>query len=67
MGSVKTTIQIELSTKTIFEVKPKVEALKELSKLDNEALNKLVELSKIPVAVDNLKNNFEMIKGFLGN
>lgn len=80
MASIKTTIQIEITTKTPFEVRPKTEALKELSnqdnqtlrsvlellKLDKEAFSNLMELSKSSVAVENLKSNFDMIKGFLG-
>lgn len=66
MASIKTTIQIEVTTSTPFEVKPKTEALKVLSKLDNDVLQKLTELSKSPKAIEQLKNNFGMIKGFLG-
>lgn len=66
MASIKTTIQIEVTTNTPFEVKPKTEALKVLSKLDNDVLQKLTELSKSPKAIEQLKNNFGMIKGFLG-
>ncbi len=66
MGGIKTSIQIEITTKTPFELKPKTDALKELSNLDVETLKKLVELSRSEVAIENLKSNFDMIKGFLG-
>lgn len=65
MGSVKQTIQIDIVIKTPFELKPKEKALKELAKLDADVLTKLVELSKSPVAITQLKTNFDMIKGFL--
>jgi hypothetical protein len=65
MASVST-IKIEITTKTPFELKPKTEALTDLSKLDLEVLQKLSELSKSPKAISQLKNNFGMIKGFLG-
>lgn len=66
MGSVKNTIAIEVEINTPFELKPKTEALTELSKLDNDVLQKLAELSKSPKAINQLKTNFGMIKGFLG-
>lgn len=66
MGSIKTKIEIEVTTNTPFELKPKTEALIELSKLDNEVLSKLAELVKSPKAITQLKTNFSMIKGFLG-
>lgn len=65
MGSIKQTIQLDVIAKTPFELKPKVTALKELGKLDSDVLTKLVELSKSPVAIIQLKTNFDMIKGFL--
>lgn len=67
MGSVKTTIQIDISSTNPFEAKTKMMALKDLSKLDNEALTKLVELAKKPVAIAQLKTNFETIKTFLSS
>ena len=66
MASVKNTIEIEVETNTPFELKPKTEALIQLSKLDNDVLLKLAELSKNPKAITKLKTNFGMIKGFLG-
>lgn len=65
MGSIKQTIQLDVIAKTPFELKPKTTALKELAKLDADVLTKLVELSKSPVAITQLKTNFDMIKGFL--
>lgn len=65
MGSIKQTIQLDVIAKTPFELKPKTTALKELAKLDSDVLTKLVELSKSPVAITQLKTNFDMIKGFL--
>lgn len=65
MGSIKTTIQIDIATSTPFEIRPKTNALKELSTLDNDVLEKLVELSKSKKAIEQLKTNFPMIKGFL--
>jgi hypothetical protein len=63
--AIKTTIQIELVTNNPFETKPKMEHLKTLSKLDNDALAKLVELSKSNKAIEMLKQNFGMIQSFL--
>lgn len=65
MASVSTA-QIEITTNTPFELKPKIEALTALAKLDLDVLQKLSELSKSPKAISQLKNNFGMIKGFLG-
>ena len=65
MGSIKQTIQLDVIAKTPFELKPKATALKELAKLDADVLTKLMELSKSPVAITQLKTNFDMIKGFL--
>lgn len=65
MGSIKTKIEIEVTTNTPFEVKPKANALIELSKLDNDVLLKLAELSRSPNAIDQLRKNFPMIQGFL--
>ena len=59
-------IEIEITTNTPFETKPKTEALTALAKLDLDVLQKLSELSKSPTAIFQLKNNFGMIKGFLG-
>jgi hypothetical protein len=60
------TINIETEVNTPFELKPKTEALTALAKLDLDVLQKLSELSKSPKAISQLKNNFGMIKGFLG-
>lgn len=65
MGSIKTKIEIEVTTNTPFELKPKTEALISLSKLENDVLSKLAELAKNPKAIAQLKANFSMIKGFL--
>jgi hypothetical protein len=65
MASIST-VEIEITSKTPFELKPKTEALKDLAKLDLDVLQKLSELSKRPKAISQLKNNFGMIKGFLG-
>jgi hypothetical protein len=65
MASIST-IEIEITTNTPFELKPKTESLKSLAKLDLDVLQKLSELSKSPKAISQLKNNFGMIKGFLG-
>ncbi|MFE3847149.1 hypothetical protein ACFX5D_04100 [Flavobacterium sp. LB3P45] len=62
---IKTKIELEITTNNPFELKPKMEALIELSKLDNEVLLKLAELSRSPKAITQLKTNFPMIKGFL--
>ncbi|MDL2143571.1 hypothetical protein QQY79_13655 [Flavobacterium tructae] len=67
MGSIKTTIEIELKGINPFEIKTKTKALNELAQLDNDALMKLAELSKSPKAILQLKTNFPMIKGFLSN
>lgn len=67
MGSIKTSVTIEIKTVNPFEIKAKTKALTELSLLDNEALGKLAELSKSPKAITQLKTNFPMIKGFLSN
>jgi hypothetical protein len=63
--AIKTTIQIEITSNNPFEAKPKMEHLKTLSKLDNDALAKLVELSKSNRAIEMLKSNFGMIQSFL--
>jgi hypothetical protein len=65
MASIST-IEIEITINTPFETKPKTEALAALAKLDLDVLQKLSELSKSPKAISQLKNNFGMIKGFLG-
>lgn len=67
MGGVNTTIQIEVTAVNPFEVKSKTTAIKDLAKLDNDVLSKLAELSKSPKAIEQLKTNFPMIKGFLSN
>jgi hypothetical protein len=65
MASIST-IEIEITSNTPFEMKPKTDALTALAKLDLDVLQKLSELSKSPKAISQLKNNFGMIKGFLG-
>lgn len=67
MGSIETPITLNIKANNPFEVKAKTKALAELAELDNEALNKLAELSKSPKAITQLKTNFPMIKGFLSN
>lgn len=67
MGGVNTTIEIEIKTVNPFEIKSKTTAIKDLAKLDNDVLSKLAELSKSPKAIEQLKTNFPMIKGFLSN
>ncbi|WP_374173892.1 hypothetical protein [Flavobacterium tructae] len=67
MGSIKTTIEIDLKAINPFEIKAKTKALNELAQLDNDVLVKLAELSKSPKAITQLKANFPMIKGFLSN
>lgn len=67
MGSVNTQIQIEVKTVNPFEIKAKTKALTDLANLDKDVLSKLAELSKNAKAVEQLKNNFPMIKGFLSN
>lgn len=65
MGGINTKIELEITTNTPFELKPKTDALIQLSKLDNDVLLKLAELSRSPKAITQLKTNFSMIKGFL--
>lgn len=65
MGGINTKIELVINTNTPFELKPKTDALIELSKLDNDVLLKLAELSRSPKAITQLKTNFPMIKGFL--
>jgi hypothetical protein len=65
MGGINTKIELVINTNTPFEVKPKTGALIELSKLDNDVLLKLAELSRSPNAIDQLRKNFPMIQGFL--
>ncbi|OXG00013.1 hypothetical protein BC749_108155 [Flavobacterium araucananum] len=67
MGSVKTTVEIDIKTINPFEVKAKTKALNELAQLDSEVLVKLAELSKSSKAIMQIKTNFPMIKGFLSN
>jgi hypothetical protein len=64
--ALKHTIQIDVITQSPFELKPKINALKELAMLDNDTLAKLAELGKSKIAIDNLKSKFLMIKSFLG-
>jgi hypothetical protein len=64
--AIETQIQLTIKTENPFQAKAKMEHLKALSKLDNEALNKLAELSKSNKAVEQLKSNFGMIQSFLG-
>lgn len=66
MGSIKTTLQIDILTKTPFEIKPKLKALQDLATLDNDVLIKLAELSKSQKAIDTLKNPPTILKTFLG-
>jgi hypothetical protein len=65
MGGINTKIELVINTNTPFEVKPKANALIELSKLDNDVLLKLAELSRSPNAIDQLRKNFPMIQSFL--
>lgn len=65
MGGVK--IEIDIKAGNPFEIKAATNALKDLAKLDNDVLSKLSELSKSPKAIEQLKTNFPMIKGFLSN
>jgi hypothetical protein len=67
MGSIETLVTLNIKANNPFEVKAKTKALTALAELDNEALNKLAELSKSPKAITQLKTNFPMIKGFLSN
>jgi hypothetical protein len=64
--AIETQIQFTIKTDNPFQVKAKLEHLKVLAKLDNEALQKIVELSKSNQAIAQLKNNFSMIQSFLG-
>lgn len=61
---VKKTIQLDIQVNTAFELTPKTNALKELAKIDTEALQILVELAT-PKGIAQLKANKDMIKGFL--
>ena len=65
MDSIKNSVQITITGSNPFETKSKATALNKLSKLDTDALSKLVELSQSPKAIESLKTNFAMIKGFL--
>lgn len=67
MGSLNTPIQIEVKTANLFAKEAKTKALTDLAQLDNDVLLKLAELSKSPKAIEQLKTNFPMIKGFLSN
>ena len=64
--AIETQIQFIIKTENPFQAKAKMEYLKALSRLDNETLNKLAELSKSNTAINQLKSNFPMIKSFLG-
>jgi hypothetical protein len=64
--AIETLIKFTIKTDNPFQVKAKLEHLKILAKLDNEALQKIVELSKSNQAIAQLKNNFSMIQSFLG-
>ena len=66
MGSVKTTLQIDVLTKTPFEAKAKLEALKQLATMDVDVLTKLCELSKNTKAIEVFKNPPLIMKTFLG-
>lgn len=66
MASIKTTLQIDILTKTPFEIKPKLQALQQLATLDNDVLLKLAELSKNQKALDVFKNPPTILKTFLG-
>jgi hypothetical protein len=65
MDGIKNTTQITITGSNPFETKSKASALSQLSKLDTDVLTKLVELSKSPMAITQIKTNFPMIKGFL--
>ena len=65
MDGIKKTAQITVTGSNPFETKSKASALSQLSKLDADVLTKLVELSKSPMAITQIKTNFPMIKGFL--
>jgi hypothetical protein len=65
MGGLKTPIEIILKSVNPFEIKAKTKALTDLAQLDVDVLTKLAELAKSPNAVEQLKTNFPMIKGFL--
>lgn len=67
MGGIKTQIEIEVKAINPFEIKAKTKSLTDLAQLDNDVLTKLAELSKSPKAIEQLKTNFPMIKGFLSN
>lgn len=66
MGSVKTTLQIDVLTKTPFEAKAKLQALKQLATMDVDVLEKLAELSKNPKAIAVFRNPPLIAKSFLG-
>ena len=65
MDGMKNTTQITVTGSNPFEAKAKASALSQLSKLDSDVLTKLVELSKSPMAITQIKTNFPIIKGFL--
>ena len=65
MGGVK--IEIDIKAGNPFETKATTTALKDLAKLDSDVLSKLAELSKNKNAIEQIKTNFPMIKGFLAN
>lgn len=61
---IKKSIQLDISVGSAFEITPKINALKELAKVDTEALQILVELAT-PKGIAQLKENKDMIKSFL--
>lgn len=65
MGIV-TEVQIKITTVNPFEAKAKMQHLKDIAKLDTDVLGKLVQLGKNPKAINQIKNNFDMIESFLG-
>lgn len=66
MELMKTMLQIDVYTKSPFEARAKLEALKQLSSLDVDLLTKLSELSKNAKAVEIFKNPPLIAKSFLG-
>ena len=61
---IKKSIQLDISVSSAFEITPKINALKELAKVDTEALQILVELAT-PKGIAQLKEKKDMIKSFL--
>ena len=60
----KTQVTIEVETSP-FDIKSKAAALQKLAKIETEVLEKLLELSSNPKAINMFKNNFGIIKTFL--